>query len=73
MTSFVKAAGLAGILVVILATVTPELKAAQPNNAVREGQPVVTELSATAWRGRRSDSKRARLWRKPNLTATNFS
>ena len=39
--SSVKAAGLAGILVVVFATVTPDLQAAQPNNPVREGQPVV--------------------------------
>jgi hypothetical protein len=48
MTSFVKAAGFAGILVAVFATVTPELKAAQLNNPVREGQAVVTELSANA-------------------------
>jgi hypothetical protein len=48
MTHFVKAAGLAGILVVVFATVTPDLKAAQLNNAVREGQAVVTELGANA-------------------------
>jgi hypothetical protein len=48
MTSFVKAAGFAGILVAVFATVTPELKAAQLNNAVRENQAVVTELSANA-------------------------
>ena len=48
MTSFVKAAGLAGILVVVFASVTPELRAAQLDNAVREGQAVVTELSANA-------------------------
>jgi hypothetical protein len=48
MTSFVKAAGLAGILVVVFATAGPGLKAAEINNVVREGQPVVTELSANA-------------------------
>jgi len=48
MTSFAKAAGLAGILVAVLATVTPELKADQLNNAVREGQAVTTELGANA-------------------------
>jgi hypothetical protein len=48
MTSFVKAAGFAGILVAVFATVTPDLKAAQLNNAVRENQAVVTELSANA-------------------------
>jgi hypothetical protein len=46
MTAFVKAAGLAGILVAIFATLTPDIRAAQLNNAVREGQAVVTELSA---------------------------
>ena len=48
MTSFVKAAGLAGILVAVFATVTPDLKADQLNNAVREGQGVTTELGANA-------------------------
>ena len=48
MTSFVKAAGLAGILVVVVATAGPRLMAAELNNTVREGQPVVTELSAKA-------------------------
>ncbi len=48
MTSFAKAAGLAGILVAAFATVTPELKADQLNNAVREGQAVATELGANA-------------------------
>jgi hypothetical protein len=47
-TSFVKAAGLAGILVAVFATVTPELKADQLNNAVREGQAVTTELGGNA-------------------------
>jgi hypothetical protein len=47
MTSFIKAAGLAGILVAALATV-PELKADQPNNAVREGHAVTTELGGNA-------------------------
>src|ERR1700710_165346 len=36
MTNFIKAAGLAGILVAVLAT-APGLKADQPGNAVREG------------------------------------
>src|SRR5882757_4839089 len=45
MTSFAKTAGLAGILVAVLATATPDLKADQLNNAVREGQGVSTELS----------------------------
>jgi hypothetical protein len=48
MTSWVKAAGLAGILVAVIATVTPDVKAAQVDDAVREGQAVVTELSANA-------------------------
>jgi hypothetical protein len=48
MTSFMRAAGLAGILVVSFATVTPDLKAAQLNTAVRERQAVVTELGANA-------------------------
>src|SRR5712672_4598117 len=48
MTSFAKAAGLAGILVAAFATVTPELKADQLNNAVHEGQGVTTELGANA-------------------------
>jgi hypothetical protein len=48
MTSFLKAAGLAGMLVVVFATVPSDLKGAQPDNALREGQAVVTELSANA-------------------------
>jgi hypothetical protein len=48
MTNFVKAAGLAGILVAIIATATPELKADQLDNAVREGHAVTTELGANA-------------------------
>jgi hypothetical protein len=48
MTSFAKAAGLAGILVVVFATVTPELKAAQLDNAVHEGQAVTTQLGPSA-------------------------
>ena len=48
MTSFANAAGLAGILVAVFATVTPDLKADQLNNAVREGQGVTTELGANA-------------------------
>jgi hypothetical protein len=47
MTNFVKAAGLAGILAAFLATV-PELKADQPNKAVREGHAVTTELGGNA-------------------------
>jgi hypothetical protein len=48
MTNSVKAAGLAGVLVVALATATPALSATQFDNAVRERQPVVTELDANA-------------------------
>jgi hypothetical protein len=47
MTNFIKTAGLAGILVTFLAT-APGLKADQPNNAVREGHAVTTELSGNA-------------------------
>jgi hypothetical protein len=47
MTNFIKAAGLAGILVAVLAA-APGLKADQPNNAVREGHAVTTELSGNA-------------------------
>jgi hypothetical protein len=48
MTNFsIKAAGLAGILVAILAA-APELKADQLNNAVREGHAVTTELGGNA-------------------------
>jgi hypothetical protein len=47
MTNFIKIAGLAGFLVAVFATV-PELKADQPNNAVREGHAVTTELSGNA-------------------------
>jgi hypothetical protein len=48
MTNFVKAAGLAAILVAVIATVTPELKADQPDSAVREGHAVTTELGGNA-------------------------
>src|SRR5712672_3333620 len=48
MTRLAKAAGLAGILVFIFATVTPDLKAAGLDDGVRERQPVVTELGANA-------------------------
>ena len=48
MTSFVKAAGLAGILVAVFATVTPDLKADQLTNTVREGQGMTTGLGANA-------------------------
>ena len=45
MTNLVKAAGLAGVLAAVLAT-TAALPATQPDNVVREGQGVVTELDA---------------------------
>jgi hypothetical protein len=48
MTSFAKAAGLAGILVAVFATVSPELKADQLNSAVRQHQAVTTELGPNA-------------------------
>ena len=48
MNSFTNAAGLAGILVAVFATVTPELKADQLNNAVRQRQAVTTELGPNA-------------------------
>ena len=48
MTSFAKTAGLAGILVAVFATVTPELRAAQLDRTVREGHAVTTELGANA-------------------------
>ena len=48
MTNFAKTAGLAGILVAVVATANPELRAAQPDRAVREGQAVTTELGANA-------------------------
>ena len=48
MTRFAKTAGLAGILVAVFATVTPELKADQLNNAVRQRQAVTTELGPNA-------------------------
>jgi hypothetical protein len=47
MTNFIKAAGLAGILVAALAT-APGLKADQPNTALREGHAVTTELGGNA-------------------------
>jgi hypothetical protein len=47
-TSVVKAAGLAGILVAVFATVTPDLRADQLNNAVREGHAVTNELGANS-------------------------
>jgi hypothetical protein len=48
MTRFAKAAGLAGILVAMLAVATPDLRAAQRDDAVREGQPAMIELSPDA-------------------------
>jgi hypothetical protein len=48
MNSFTRAAGLAGILVAVFATLTPELKADQLNNAVRQRQAVTTELGPNA-------------------------
>src|SRR6267378_6177243 len=48
MKSFAKAAGLAGILVAVFATVSPELKADQLNSAVRQHQAVTTELGPNA-------------------------
>jgi hypothetical protein len=47
MTNFIKAAGLAGVLVAALATI-PELKAGQPDKAVREGHAVTTGLGGNA-------------------------
>jgi hypothetical protein len=48
MTSFMRAAGLAALLAVVLAAATADLKAAQGNSAVHEGQAVATELSSNA-------------------------
>ena len=48
MNSFTRAAGLVGILVAVFATLTPELKADQLNNAVRQRQAVTTELGPNA-------------------------
>src|SRR6267154_5812231 len=39
---------LAGILVAVVATANPELRAAQPDRAVREGHAVTTDLGANA-------------------------
>jgi hypothetical protein len=47
MTNPAKAAGLAGILAAVLATTAPALSATPRDEAVREGQAVVTELDAT--------------------------
>jgi hypothetical protein len=48
MTSFLRAATLAGLLVAGLAIASPGLKAGQADNAVREGQAIMTELSPNA-------------------------
>ena len=48
MTKLVKTARLAGVLVTLVASTALELRAAQPENCVREGQAVVTELGANA-------------------------
>jgi len=48
MTSFVRAFRLAGVLVVALSTVTRALNATQLDNRVREGEAMVTQLSANA-------------------------
>jgi hypothetical protein len=48
MTNSLRIVGLAGALVVVLATSSPALSVAQPNNAVAERQPVVTELGTNA-------------------------
>ena len=45
---FLKAAYVAGVFAVGVTTVAPQLQAAQPNNTVREGQGVTTELSGNA-------------------------
>ena len=44
--TFVKAAALAGALIVVFATVSADIDAADIDKTVREHQPVVTELSA---------------------------
>jgi hypothetical protein len=46
MTNLIKAAGLAGILGVVLATATPARSGTQHDHAVGEAQAVVTELDA---------------------------
>jgi hypothetical protein len=48
MTISKRVAALAGFLVVGFATMSPELKAGQVNNPVREGQAIVTELGPRA-------------------------
>jgi hypothetical protein len=47
MTSFAKAAGLAGILATVLTTAVPALSATQRDEPVPEGRAVVTELDPT--------------------------
>ena len=48
MTSFLRSATLAGLLMAGLAIVSPGVKADQPGNAVREGQALTTELGPHA-------------------------
>jgi hypothetical protein len=48
MTRIIKAAALAGVLVAALTTASPGLNAAPANNSVREGEAVVTKLSANS-------------------------
>ena len=48
MTRSKSVAALAGLLVVGLATLSPELSATQANDTVREGQAIVTELGPNA-------------------------
>src|SRR5882762_8037614 len=48
MTKFARTTGFAGILVAVFATVTPDLKADQLTNTVREGQGMTTGLGANA-------------------------
>jgi hypothetical protein len=48
MKTFVKAAALAGALIVVFATVSADLNPADIDKTVREHQAVVTELSANA-------------------------
>jgi hypothetical protein len=46
--NLVKTARFAGVLVALVASMALELRAAQPEKCVREGQAVVTELGANA-------------------------
>ena len=48
MTKFARTTGFAGILVAVFATVTPDLKADQLTNTVRDGQGMTTGLGANA-------------------------